>query len=531
MALALPLSTSFVIFFLLGVFVFPLLWLIVFTKKLFFWVWLWQLKDYHFWRFIDHFRIHKGKKIILNWLNLIKLICLLGLFLDINFFLYVLFLIFFSEAVLTFYHLARKNFRAPKRTPKTIIILLTGLCLEYFLFFFIRNRFGIEKEFFSWLLLIDLSAPIIFSLLILALQPLTILWRNREIKKAKKKRKQFKDLIVIGIAGSYGKSSTKEFLYQILSQKFSVLKTKENVNSEIGISQTILNNLNTDYQIFICEMGAYRQGGIKLLADIAKPKIGILTGLNEQHLATFGSQEKIIKTKFELIKALPENGTAIVNYDNQLIIQNLKSDAIRCSLQDIEGLEVGQSSIFFKIKDTGFKVNLAGKQNVINLLLAIKCGQEIGMDLPEISQAIAEIKPFRKTMELKQGKEGVQIIDDTYSANPKGVMAGLEHLKLWPGKKIIVMPCLIELGRASEKVHQEIGENIGRICDLAIIITKDKFSEMKKSAVSAGMKQENIIFLENPNQIFEKLKPYLKPENVILLESRVPEKLIELLSA
>ncbi len=530
-------------------FIFCLFWFLILTKKFLFWLWLWQVKNYHCLRFVDHFRTCNGKKIILNWLNLIKIILIAGFALAFFYnslfylwvFYFIAFFVSFAEIVSAIKHIRNKSFKKPIRTKKTFIISTIGILLLGGLTLLFQNNY--DFKIVNFMILVDFFSPIIFSIFILLFQMPTIFLRNRIIAKAKKKRGQFKDLIVIGITGSYGKSSTKEFLYQILSQKFNgsagspqvILKTAENINSEIGIAQTILNDLKPEHKIFICEMGAYRQGGIKLLADIIQPKIGILTGINEQHLATFGSQEKIINAKFELIKALPRRGIAVLNTDNRLVkendlrftIQDLRK--IKCSLEEIDSLKINKDSLAFKIQDVDFKAALAGRQNVINLLLAIRCGQELGMNLSEISQAVAKIKPLPKTMELKQGKEGVQIIDDTYSANPQGVISALEHLKLWQAKKIIVMPCLIELGKTSEKIHQKIGESIGQICDLAVITTKDKFSEIEKSAVNAGMSPKNIVFLQNPDRIFEKLKPYLESENVILLESRVPEKLISLL--
>ena len=173
-----------------------------------------------------------------------------------------------------------------------------------------------------WLLIFDILTPAIISAIVLIFQPISVFEKYRLIKKAKNKRKKFSNLLVIGITGSYGKTSTKEFLYTILVEKFGkdkVLKTKEHQNSEVGISNCILKELNETYEIFIVEMGAYNIGGIKLLCNIAQPKIGILTGINEQHMATFGSQENIIKAKFELINSLPEDGLAILNWDNNFI--------------------------------------------------------------------------------------------------------------------------------------------------------------------------------------------------------------------
>lgn len=515
------------------------MWFIVITKKLFFWTYLWQLKEYHIGRLLDHFYTHKGKKIFLNYLNLAKIICVPGLIFFSSVFVNILCLVFLIETYLAIFRFFKKSLCLPVLTKKTIIILVFGISLVIFVFWRQRELVFLDPQrSFLILLLFDLFAPFLFSLLALSFQPFILIWKKRLFVKAKEKRERLKNLIVIGITGSYGKTSTKEFLATILSEKFNVLKTEKNQNSDIGISQCVLNSLNDRHNVFVCEIGAYRRGDIRLMADIIQPRIGILTGINEQHMATFGSQENIIKTKLELIDSLPEDGTAILNWDNQLIqnaklkMQNKDSrfKITKCSVSEqVQGLEVKKESIFFKINGVKFNLGLIGKQNVINFLMAAYTARELGMNLKEIARAGEKIKTFRRTMELKQGRDGVTIINDTYSANPQGVLAGLDYLKLYSGKKIIVMPCLIELGKASERVHKKIGEKIGQICDLSVITTKDKFSKLKQEAVRVGMKSENILFIENPKKIFEKIEPYLSQDNVVLLESRVPQKLINML--
>jgi len=512
-------------------------WLVVLLKKLCFWVWLWQLKEYHFKRFLSHFETYKGKKLILNFFNFSKLISLFGLILAFPFFLPILLSIYFFDFFSTALHILKKTFRYPVLTKKTVLILGTGFLLIVSVFLSLKN-FPSEK-FILFLLIFDLFSPIIFSILVFCFWPLSFFWQKQLIKKAIEKREKFKDLLVIGITGSYGKTSTKEFLSQILSAKFNVLKTRAHQNSEVGISQCILQDLKPEHQIFVCEMGAYNKGGIKLLCNIAKPKIGILTGINEQHLFTFGSQENIIKTKFELIESLPKEGLAILNESDQ----NIKNEKLKiknynpklrkikyCSIEQARDLKVKKELLSFNFEGIDFNINLAGQQNVINLLMAICCAKELGMTLEEISRACQKIKPFPRTMEPKKGIGGVTIIDDSYSANPQGVFAALDYLGIYEGKKIIIMPCLIELGRASKRIHKEIGQKIGKICDLAIITTKDKFQEIKEGAIKSGMKEKNILFLEKPREIFEKIKLDLKPENVILLESRVPKGLREQLT-
>ncbi len=485
------------------------LWFIVFLKKLFFWVYLWQLKEYHIGRFWDHFRTHKGKKLILNYLLLAKVLALLGIFLFAELSLpkiklglvYLVVFLFFIEALSVFRNIWFKTLRRPVLTRKTTIILSTGISAQVLvLFFLFILEFNLTRFTFS-LLFLDVLAPIIFSALVLAFQPLAVILRNRIIRQAKKKRVGYKNLLVIGITGSYAKTSTKEFLATILSEKFKVLKTKEHQNSEVGISQCILDDLSYKHEIFVCEMGAYNQGGIKLLCDITQPKIGLLTGINEQHMATFGSLDNIIKAKYELIESLPEDGVAFFNARNKYSLELYQKTKIKKILY-------GQS------------VKSAGSENIEG---AIAIAKELGMSSEEIARGCQKIEYKLAGFEMEKGLNGLNIIDATYSANPNGVMAHLDYLKTLPGKKVIVMPCLIELGSASKEVHRRIGQKINEVCDLAIITTKDRLKEIKEVA-------PNALFIEKPKEILGKIKTFCQPGDNVLLESRLPAQLIHSLT-
>jgi len=137
--------------------------------------------------------------------------------------------------------------------------------------------------------------------------------------------------------------------------------------------------------------------------------------------------------------------------------------------------------------------------------------------------------PIFGAMRIKKGVNGIDVVDASYSANPNGVISALDYLKLWEAKRVIVMPCLIELGKASIEVHRKIGEKIAEVCDLVIITTKDRLKEIKQGAISKGMKEENILFIENSKKIFEKIKSFCREGDVVLLEGRVPKRLKELL--
>ncbi len=564
--------------------VLPFFWLVRTIKNILFWLYLWQLKEYHFGRFFAHFiETEKGKRLIINKLLFLKIFLLVYFLL----FRYVLFdasehfhfyiFSFFSSAILIIYFFeafkagkdfVEKKLKKPVFTQKIIFLFSFSILLYSFFTLFLLNRFNdpdylVLQSLFFWLVFIDVSTPDIIAFLILVFQPITTFWQKKIIKKATAKRAEFKDLLVIGITGSYGKTSCKEFLAQILEKKFKVLETKKHQNSEVGISQCILNELKPEHQVFICEMGAYNKGGIKLLADIVKPKIGILTGINKQHLATFGSQENIVKTKFELIESLPKEGTAILNKDNKYIKSEIENQAFQVddrkfySIKDradiwAEQVRVQKEIVSFKVltkegNSADFQLNLLGSQNIYNILAATYCAKKLGMNLKEIADICQEINPMEGAGKLIRSKHGLNIIDAAYSANPDSVISHLDYLKVWQGKKIIVMPCLIELGTASVEVHQRIGRKIGQVCDLAIITTKEcyenirtsalrsenldssLYSELKKPALEGGMKKQDILFLENPDDIFKKIKSFQGSEDVILLEGRVSKELIKLL--
>jgi len=508
------------------------LWFIRETKAVLFWLYLWQLKEYRIPRFLDHFRTEKGRQLLLNKICLLKLLFLFifiywylvadDLTLEAFISLFGLLVIYSIEDLKILKDFFQRRIKTPVFTKKIIFLLsFIGLILAIFLYFIFHEDLNLVISIVAF----DLFTPIIISSIVLLFQPLAILGRNQIIKRAIRKREQFKNLLVIGITGSYGKTSTKEFLYAILSEKFNVLKTKEHQNTEMGVSQCVLNNLKPEHQIFIVEMGAYCQGEIKLLCDITKPKIGILTGISEQHLALFGSLDNIIRAKFELIENLPADGTAFFNARNRYCVELYQ----KTPHQNKFG--TGQAKI--KKFLYGENVELSGLENIEGAKMVAR---ELGMTDGEISKALEKIENKFAGIQFKKGINGLKVIDATYSANPDGVIAHLEYLKTLrqaQGKLVVVMPCLIELGKATIEVHKRIGQKIGEVCDLSIITTKERFKEIKEGAASAkalaSQVGEKVLFLENPKEIFEKIKNFCKEGDVVLLESRVPSQLISLL--
>jgi len=530
------------------------LWFIWMLKYILFWLYLWQLKEYHLGRFIDHFRTHKGKRLLFDLAQIFKFISILILLFYNNiFFVYLLpiiFIVYIGELFLFLKALFTGSIKRPIITVKSLFLTLVSFV--FLILFFAWTAKFVDLFQTILLLVFDFFAVFMVSAVVLFFQPFFVLFRKNVLRKAGKKIEKIKSmnkLKVIAITGSYGKTSTKEFLTKILSKKFEVLATKNHQNSEIGIAKCILENLKPEHQFFIAEVGAYNKGKVKEVCSFLKPDVGLVTGVNEQHMALFGSLRNLLSAEGgeELAEALPKNGILIVNGDNKYCL-NLykKSNNVRKKLYSLNNntieADIWAEDISIKTKYVSFvavnrnkelmhfEAQVLGKQNVQNLLGAILTARELGMDFGEISEACKNIKQEQAGMLLQQGKLGIDIVDSSYSANPDGVSADLDYISIYPNKRIIIMPCLIELGERAGQIHEKIGKKIGRVCDMAIITSKDYFKEIKEGAVAGGMEEKKILLLENPQNISASIMLYAKSGDVVLLEGRVPVKLLNLLA-
>lgn len=563
------------LFYYLAIFFF---WMVAAHRQILFWLYLWQLKEYHWGRFLAHFETQKGKRLFFSPLFLAKIAALIFgaayYFLAQKIGLFVLLAagLFFLQGLRGFWGILRRNLIHPELTQKSVFLIAAahlavfGLGLLVF-FLFLGEMSLLDLVYAAFCLLaIDILIPLIISLVVLGLQPLTIWKKNKIINRARAIIAGRADLTVIGIAGSYGKSGVKELLAHILSQKYKVLKTQANQNTEMGVSQTVINDLKPEHQIFVCEIGAVHKGKIRQTAEIIKPKIGILTGINQQHLGVFGGQKNIIDAKFELLEALPAGGAAILNFASPLVRESFDAKKEKINAQKIifAGKDIFASDVQTKIDNLSFILNYQDQKIKIDtnargawmaetIILSIAGAVAAGMESAAAAAIVnqTDFTPFN--IKIKFAKvlpmqicigstyANLTIVDSTYSANPDGVMAHLDYLKHWPGgansdtpskargKKAVMMPCLIELGNESKKIHFEIGQKIAKVCDLAIITAKERFGDIKKGALAAGMNPENIVFCDNPRKIARLLSGRLSSGDVLFLEGRLPQNLIQMI--
>ncbi len=483
-----------------------------------FYLWLWQVKEYRKDRIISHFK--DGKNVFGKKIN--HLFCLMLLFIFYfyqTFFIYLVAMFF----TLTFYQILLeikgRTLKRPKPTFKAILILFVSFIFYSLIFAFCYMNNDLSAVFTTLLLLaFYLITPVLITVIVLAVNPIFNFQKKRIIKKATEKMRTLKKVKVIGITGSYGKTSTKEFLDTILSEKFKVVKTEGNNNTNIGVAYTVLSKVSDEYDYFICEMGAYKIGEIAEMCEIVKPQIGILTGINEQHLDLFGSIENTTKAKFELIRSLQKNGLAIIN--EKLRSEKEKKDFLvedvkYFSNNLVDGTRNNKEGLEFNYKNAKFKTNIIGMHFTENLLAAIMMAEDLGMSLEEISRAVEKIKPSEFIMRKFVGVNNAVFIDDSYSANPDGVIAALDYLNeaYQDHKKIIVFPGIIELGNESEKVHKRLFDKIGKICDIAYMIRITNH----ESRITNTCK---FIFENDFGKVASILKKDLDKNTVVLFESR-----------
>lgn len=349
--------------------------------------------------------------------------------------------------------------------------------------------------------------------------------------------------VVVGITGSFGKTSTKFIIGTILEEKYNVLNTPESYNTPMGLSKVINNQLNEEHEVFVAEMGARAIGEIRELAELAQPQIGVLTSIGPVHLETFKNIDNIMKTKYELIEELPADGVAIFNYDNEHIkkladktfkekmlygLENIEELDIYAD--DIEVSELG-SSFTLKNKDgdsVRCKTKLLGKHNIYNLLAGVCVALSLGLSFQDIKSGIEKVEPVEHRLNIINSASGVIVIDDAFNSNPIGTRAALEVISQFKdGRKIIVTPGMIELGEMEEDANREFGENIGKVCDYAILIGKNRTKPIYEGLMKSNFNEKNIFVVNSLDEATEQLGKITRPKDVVLFENDLPDNYSE----
>jgi len=372
-------------------------------------------------------------------------------------------------------------------------------------------------------------------------RPVEKMVNNHFRNMAVNKLKELSNMDVIGVTGSYGKTSTKNILYDVLSVKYNVYKTPQNYNTPYGLMISINNFLDKYNDYFIAEMGACKEGEIQELCDLVHPKYGIITRIGLAHLETFGSEETIQKTKFELIESLPSDGVGVLNGDDPKQVNYLIKNKCKILWIGIDNKRVNYYAKDIKLsykgtrftcvfKDDGkeyeFETKLLGRNNIYNILGAIALGRELGISIKDLQKAVKMVQPIEHRLSMMKYYD-LNIIDDAYNSNPMGCKMALEVLKMMPGKHIVVTPGMIEVGNREEEVNREFGREIALNTDEVILIGEEKTKAIYQGLMDNNFDKKKIHVLNDVMDAFPLMRQLQDKDTYVLLENDLPDSFNE----
>ena len=357
---------------------------------------------------------------------------------------------------------------------------------------------------------------------------------TKAIGKIAEYKRSLYDIPVVGITGSVGKTSTKDIIASVMGKKFNVLKTLGNYNSQVGLPLTVL-RLKEENDAMVVEMGMSALGEISNLTKIAKPTVAVITNVGTAHIGNLGSRENILKAKLEILEGLQDDGTLVINNDNDMLHKwneenpNKKFKVITFGIEnksDIMPYEIvsseNGSTYKIDIEGTTYNVNVTvgGNHFVLNSLCAIAIGRLFGIEMNDILTGIENFELTKRRMQVEKNKNGVTIINDCYNANYDSMKAAIEYLgKINANRKIAVLGDMLELGDYSKVLHEKVGEEVGKNKIDILITVGEAAKGIASKAKEEGIKPSNIYEFKNNNQAIEKIEKIAKEGDTVLIKA------------
>ncbi len=381
------------------------------------------------------------------------------------------------------------------------------------------------------IVLLLLLIPFFIILIHYLLYPIELLIKKYYMHKASKKL-AVKNCIKIGITGSFGKTSTKNILYEILSKQYKVCVSPANYNTEMGLTKTILEKLDDD-DILIAEMGARKRKDIEILTRFINPDYAILTTVGGQHLDSFKTLENIENTKFELLEYMKQDGIAVINGDSKSglkLYQRCKvAKFLTCTsnsyayAKDIVMSENGSEfTLVLDGNELNVKTKLLGKCNIDNIVTATALGYILKIGLEDIKDAIFNLEPTPHRLELIKN-EHMCIIDDSYNSNLIGATEALSVLTKFEGRKIVITPGFVEMGQEQDSSNFRLGAEIADSCDYVIIMNELNKHQILAGLISHNFNQKRVFFAKTRKEQTEILKKLSCEKCVVLFENDLPD--------
>jgi UDP-N-acetylmuramoyl-tripeptide--D-alanyl-D-alanine ligase len=365
--------------------------------------------------------------------------------------------------------------------------------------------------------------------------PIEDLVKKAYIDQARKILKAHPDLIKIGITGSYGKTSSKNILDEILGEAYYVLASPASFNTPMGLTITIREHLKSIHDVFIAEMGADKVGEIDFLSKFIQPQYGIVTSVGPQHLNTFKSIDNILSEKMKLIENLPVSGVGVLNKDNAYLRNYEIKNKCRILWYGIEQEEVDYRAIDIRYSPEGsqftvrcaegefaFETILLGQHNIANILASIALARTLGITWEKLQKAVSQVNYIEHRLQLKK-INGFTFIDNAFNSNPEGSKMSLEVLKGMPGKRIIITPGMIDLGAQENELNRLFGTYMIGCVDEVILVGKNQTQAVLAGLEEVGFPSIAIHVVDTVKEAFAIVYTTASKEDTILLENDLPD--------
>lgn len=449
----------------------------------------------------------------------------------------------------------KKPFRATPRAKRLLGASFVVTLFDLSLYAFILSHLPLPQipplqfAIFSFVgLFLFLTAPLMLVFGNWLMTPVEAFFRRQFLRHAQSVLNDLNPL-VIGITGSYGKTTTKTILAHILNGRYKTYPTPKSYNTLMGISMAINNDLANDHsiEVFICEMGAYIPGEIERICDLTHPTISIVVEVGPQHLERFGSLENTATAKYEIIKALPPDGVGIFNWDNPYIRQmiergypqnrisvsrvvdpaNVPANGPRFIATDIaESLE-GLRFIVHDLQteeQEPFETPLLGEHNVTNILLATATAVHEKMSLKEIARRVKTLQPAESRLVRQTTAQGITIINDAYSANPVGAVSALKALSLFQtGRRLLITPGMVELGTMQDSENRKLGEIAAKQATDVILVGAKQTEPIKAGLLAAGFPDDHLRVVDTLAESIQWYQTNLTSGDTVLFLNDLPD--------
>ena len=436
---------------------------------------------------------------------------------------------------------AKKKFVLTPRVKRLYAVFFIVMTLIlYGITRLINTLIDISDYFLILFFLFPLFLPLWIALCGLLAWPIEKAISEMYFRDAQRILRERKDLIKIGITGSWGKTSVKFILGTILEEKYHTLVTPASFNTPMGVTKVIRSKLEPGHRVFVSEMGARHVGDIKEMCRLVHPQIGLLTSVGPQHLDTFKTVERVAKTKYELIDALPEDGEAFFADDGDICRSLYEKTTVRKHLTglDPEKDELWAEEIRYSPEGSTFLLcrgdektecttQLLGELNIRNILLCASTGLSLGLSMKQIARGIAKIRPVEHRLQLIRHPGGLNVIDDAFNSNIRGAKQAFQVLKQFPKKRVIVTPGMVELGEQEAEMNRAFGTAMADCCDTAILVGKKRSEAIAAGLKENGFPEESILVAASLEEAASMMREITGAGDTVLFENDLPDNYSE----